>query len=88
MLERRSADLTELLSAVKRGRKGLCLTDLTEFPSAVSLPQANSRENEVQEGAGVFIWEEAGTVGLSDAAVSSRSAFRRKAVYVRIIHPK
>lgn len=78
MLERRSADLTELLSAVKRGRKGLSLTDLTEFPSAVTLPQANSRENEVQEGAGV----------LSDAAVSSRFAFRRKAVCARIIHPK
>ena len=54
----------------------------------MSLPQANSRENEVQEGAGVFIWEEAGAAGLSDAAVSSRFAFRRKAVYVRIIHPK
>ena len=39
-------------------------------------------------GAGVFIWEEAGAAVLSDAAVSSRSAFRRKAVYVRIIHPK
>ena len=78
MLERRSADLAELLSAVKRGRKGLCLTGLTEFPSAVSLPQAKSRENEIQEEAGV----------LSDAAVSSRLAFRRKAVYVRIIHPK
>ena len=35
-----------------------------------------------------FVWEEAEAAVLSDAAVSSRSAFRRKAVYVRIIHPK